>query len=71
TAEDVAELMLLVATSNASNSLGAKRLFSRVTEVLTPQLSALSTSVILKVVVAAGAASVHCRDLLEAAALKA
>ncbi|CAE7233683.1 Dnajb8 [Symbiodinium natans] len=73
TAEDVAELMLLVATSaqNSANSLGAKRLFSRVTEVLTSRLSALSATVLLKVVVAAGAAAAHCRDLLEAAANKA
>jgi len=72
TAEDVSELMLLVATSGgAENSPGAKRLFSRVTEVLTPRLSALSATVLLKVVVAAGAAAAHCRDLLEAAANRA
>lgn len=72
TAEDVSELMLLVATSGfAENSPGAKRLFSRVTEVLTPRLSALSATVLLKVVVAAGAAAAHCRPLLEAAANRA
>lgn len=73
TAEDAAELMLVVATSSqgSANSLGAKRLFGRVTEVLTPRLSALSATVLLKVVVAAGAASAYCKDLLEAAANKA
>lgn len=71
TAEDVAELILVVATSEAADSAGAKRLFGRVSDVLTPRLAALSTTVILKVVVAAGAAAKHCRDLLEAAATKA
>ncbi|CAK9015938.1 unnamed protein product [Durusdinium trenchii] len=71
TAEDVAELMLVVATSGAAESPGAKRLFGRVTEVLTPRLTALSATVLLKVVVAAGAAAAHCRELLEAAAHKA
>ena len=71
TAEDVAELILVVATSEAADSAGAKRLFGRVSDVFTPRLAALSTTVILKVVVAAGAAAKHCRDLLEAAATKA
>eukprot|EP00930_Biecheleria_cincta_P037969 TRINITY_DN26096_c0_g1_i1.p1 TRINITY_DN26096_c0_g1~~TRINITY_DN26096_c0_g1_i1.p1 ORF type:complete len:1079 (-),score=234.02 TRINITY_DN26096_c0_g1_i1:144-3380(-) len=69
-AEDVAELMLIVATTTSGPTIspGAKRLFLRVGEVLIPQLRKASRTVLLKVVVAAGAAASSCRELLEAAA---
>eukprot|EP00931_Biecheleriopsis_adriatica_P019735 TRINITY_DN13374_c0_g2_i1.p1 TRINITY_DN13374_c0_g2~~TRINITY_DN13374_c0_g2_i1.p1 ORF type:complete len:1073 (+),score=270.19 TRINITY_DN13374_c0_g2_i1:86-3304(+) len=76
TAEEVAELMLVVATTSAGatggiNSHGAKKMLGRVTEVLSPQLPRLTSTVLLKVVVAAGAAASHCRMLLELAANRA
>lgn len=73
--ENVAELLLVVATTIASagdaarNAVGgARKLYAYANEYFVPQLSKLSSKDLLKAVAAAGAAAGQCKPILEAAA---
>lgn len=68
----IPELMMLASTvPGAVETSGARRLFTQAVEVLTPRLVELSSGRLLRAVVAAGAAAMYSKPLLEVAADRA